>query len=126
MAPMPTDVPSSDHHTIKPWFNGKLAFAPVVPDLGTEGFRLVRARVDVVGLEPAATLVYSRGKHLISLTEIPAGKEAAAPPRSYEERGFLARTWTQGGVTYFAVSDAAVEELEAFVKLFRAEVARNG
>ena len=126
MAPMPTDVPSSDHHTIKPWFNGKLAFAPVVPDLGTEGFPLVGARVDVVGLEPAATLVYSRGKHLISLTEIPAGKEAAAPPRSYEERGFLARTWTQGGVTYFAVSDIAVEELEAFVKLFRAEVARNG
>jgi len=79
-----------------------------------------------VGLEPAATLVYSRGKHLISLTEILAGKEAAAPPRSYEERGFLARTWTQGGVTYFAVSDIAVEELEAFVKLFRAEVARNG
>lgn len=126
MAPMPTDVPSSDHHTIKPWFNGKLAFAPVVPDLGTEGFPLVGARVDVVGLEPAATLVYSRGKHLISLTAIPAGKEAAAPPRSHEERGFLARTWTQGGVTYFAVSDAAVEELEAFVKLFRAEVARNG
>jgi anti-sigma factor RsiW len=126
MAPMPTDVPSSDHHTIKPWFNGKLAFAPVVPDLGTEGFPLVGARVDVVGLEPAATLVYSRGKHLISLTEIPAGKEAAAPPRSHEERGFLARTWTQGGVTYFAVSDAAIEELEAFVKLFRAEVARNG
>ena len=62
----------------------------------------------------------------ISLTAIPAGKEAAAPPRSHEERGFLARTWTQGGVTYFAVSDAAVEELEAFVKLFRAEVARNG
>ena len=87
---------------------------------------MVGPRVDVVGLEPAATLVYSRGKHLISLTEIPAGKEAAAPLRSHEERGFLARTWTQGGVTYFAVSDAAVEELEAFVKLFRAEVARNG
>src|SRR4029079_2882619 len=82
---------------------------------------LVGPRVDVVGLEPAATLVYSRGKHLISLTETPAGKEAAAPPRSYEERGFLARTWTQGGVTYFAVSDIAVEELEAFVKLFRAK-----
>jgi anti-sigma factor RsiW len=65
MVPMPTDVPSSDHHTVKPWFNGKLAFAPVVPDLGSQGYPLVGARVDVVGLEPAATLVYSRGKHLI-------------------------------------------------------------
>jgi anti-sigma factor RsiW len=125
MAPMPTDVPSSDHHTVKPWFNGKLAFAPVVPDLGSQGYPLVGARVDVVGLEPAATLVYSRGKHLISLTEIPAGKEAAAPARSYEERGFLARAWTQGGVTYFAVSDAAADELEAFIKLFQAKVAGN-
>jgi anti-sigma factor RsiW len=123
MAPAPTDVPSSDHHTVKPWFNGKLAFAPVVPDLGSQGYPLVGARVDVVGLEPGATLVYSRGKHLISLTEIPA---AAAPARSYEERGFLARAWTQGGVTYFAVSDAAAEELETFVKLFQAETAESG
>jgi anti-sigma factor RsiW len=126
MAPAPTDVPSSDHHTVKPWFNGKLAFAPVVPDLGSQGFPLVGARVDVVGLEPAATLVYSRGKHLISLTEIPAGKEAARPARSYGERGFLARSWSQGGVAYFAVTDAAAEELEAFVKLFQAETAGQG
>jgi anti-sigma factor RsiW len=126
MAPAPTDVPSSDHHTVKPWFNGKLAFAPVVPDLGSKGYPLVGARVDVVGLEPAATLVYSRGKHLISLTQMPAGKEPVEPARSYEERGFIARSWTQGGVTYFAVSDAAAEELEAFVKLFKAETAENG
>ena len=126
MAPAPTDVPSSDHHTVKPWFNGKLAFAPVVPDLGSKGYPLVGARVDVVGLEPAATLVYSRGKHLISLTQMPAGKEPVEPVRSYEERGFIARSWTQGGVTYFAVSDAAAEELEAFVKLFKAETAENG
>jgi anti-sigma factor RsiW len=126
MAPAPTDVPSSDHHTVKPWFNGKLAFAPVVPDLGSKGYPLVGARVDVVGLEPAATLVYSRGKHLISLTQMSAGNEPVAPVRSYEERGFIARSWTRGGVTYFAVSDAAAEELEAFVKLFKAETAENG
>jgi anti-sigma factor RsiW len=121
MAPAPTDVPSSDHHTVKPWFNGKLAFAPVVPDLGSEGFPLVGARVDVVRLEPAATLVYSRGKHLISLSEIPGGQASAAPARRYDERGFLALSWSEGGVTYFAVSDAAADELEAFVKLFRKE-----
>ena len=121
MAPAPTDVPSSDHHTVKPWFNGKLAFAPVVPDLGSEGFPLVGARVDVVRLEPAATLVYSRGKHLISLSEIPGGQASAAPARRHDERGFLALSWSEGGVTYFAVSDAAADELEAFVKLFRKE-----
>jgi anti-sigma factor RsiW len=121
MAPAPTDLLSSDHHTVKPWFNGKLAFAPVVPDLGREGFPLVGARVDVVRLEPAATLVYSRGKHLISLSEIPGGQASAAPARRYDERGFLALSWSEGGVTYFAVSDAAADELEAFVKLFRKE-----
>lgn len=126
MAPAPTDVPSSDHHTVKPWFNGKLAFAPVVPDLGSQGFPLVGARVDVVGLEPAATLVYSRGKHLISLTEIPAVQASAMTTRSSEERGFLVRSWSKDGVTYFAVSDAAAEELDAFVKLFQAETAGKG
>lgn len=126
MAPAPTDVPSSDHHTVKPWFNGKLAFAPVVPDFGSQGFPLVGARVDVVGLEPAATLVYSRGKHLISLTEIPAGQASVTAARSYEERGFLVRSWSEDGVTYFAVSDAAAEELEAFMKLFQAETTRKG
>jgi anti-sigma factor RsiW len=126
IAPAPADVPSSDHHTVKPWFNGKLAFAPVVPDLGGQGYPLVGARVDVIGLEPAATLVYARGKHLISLTEIPNGQAPAAPARSYEERGFLALSWSAGGVTYFAVSDAAADELEAFVKLVQAEAAGNG
>jgi anti-sigma factor RsiW len=126
MAPAPADVPSSDHHTVKPWFNGKLAFAPVVPDLGGRGYPLVGARVDVIGLEPVATLVYARGKHLISLTEIPNGQAPAAPARSYEERGFLALSWSAGDVTYFAVSDAAADELEAFVKLFQAEAAGNG
>ena len=79
----------------------------------------------MVGLEPAATLVYSRGKHLISLTEMPAGNEAAGPARSYEERGFFARSWSKGGVAYFAATDAATEELPAFVKLFQAETQRQ-
>ena len=57
MAPQPTDIPSSDHHTVKPWFNGKVGFAPVVPELGPEGFSLVGARLDVVALKPVATIV---------------------------------------------------------------------
>ncbi len=121
MAPAPADVASSDHHTVKPWFNGKLAFAPVVPDLGAEGYPLLGGRIDVIGLEPVASLVYSRGKHLISVTEIPAPGGSLATLSSHSERGYLARSWSDGAVTYFAVSDAAPEEIDKFIKLFRAE-----
>jgi anti-sigma factor RsiW len=123
MAPAPADVASSDHHTVKPWFNGKLAFAPVVPDLGAQGYPLIGGRIDVIGLEPTASLVYSRGKHLISVTEMPTGRAPSPPGASYAERGYLALSWSDGGVTYFAVSDAAPQELETFVKLFKAAAA---
>jgi anti-sigma factor RsiW len=123
MAPAPADVASSDHHTVKPWFNGKLAFAPVVPDLGAQGYPLLGGRIDVIGLEPAASLIYSRGKHLISVTEMPASKAQPAAETSRSEHGYLALSWSDGGVTYFAVSDAAPEELETFVKLFKAAAA---
>ncbi|HEV7464139.1 MAG TPA: anti-sigma factor [Methyloceanibacter sp.] len=79
MAPQPTDVASSDHHTVKP-FNGKLAFAPTVADLGTQGFPLAGARIDVLGLESVASLVYSHGKHFISLTRRCRTREAHPHP----------------------------------------------
>ncbi|MFZ2017959.1 MAG: anti-sigma factor [Methyloceanibacter sp.] len=126
MAPAPADVASSDHHTVKPWFNGKLAFAPVVPDLGAQGYPLLGGRIDVIGLEPAASLVYSRGKHLISVTELPTSKARPWATVSFSERGYLAVSWSDGGVTYFAVSDAAGEEFENFVKLFKAAAATGG
>jgi len=120
MAPAPADVASSDHHTVKPWFNGKLAFAPIVPDLGSQGYPLLGGRIDVIGLEPAASLVYSRGKHVISVTEMPGNRAQPSAGASYSEHGYLALCWNSDGVTYFVVSDAAAEVLEAFVKLFRA------
>jgi anti-sigma factor RsiW len=123
MAPQPTDVASSDHHTVKPWFNGKLAFAPTIADLGAEGFPLVGARIDVVRVAPVASLVYSHGKHLISLTEMPDTRGAPAPVTSHSEQGYLALSWSDGGVTYWAVSDAASDELESFAALFRAATA---
>jgi anti-sigma factor RsiW len=119
MAPAPADVASSDHHTVKPWFNGKLAFAPVVPDLGSQGYPLLGGRIDVIGLEPAASLIYSRGKHIISVTEMPTNGASPSAETSYSERGYMALSWSSGGVSYFAVSDAAVEELASFVKLFK-------
>jgi anti-sigma factor RsiW len=120
MAPQPTDVVSSDHHTVKPWFNGKLAFAPTVVDLGAKGFPLVGGRIDVVKVAPVASLVYSHGKHLISLTEMPNTHGGPEPLEKHLEQGYRALSWSDEGVTYWAVSDAASDELEDFAALFRA------
>jgi anti-sigma factor RsiW len=120
MAPQPIEVASSDRHTVKPWFNGRLAFAPTVIDLGAKGFPLVGGRIDVVNVVPVASLVYSHGKHLISLTEIPNTGGASAPVTRHLEEGYLALTWSDGHVTYWAVSDAAADELENFTALIRA------
>ncbi|MBK5199878.1 MAG: anti-sigma factor [Methyloceanibacter sp.] len=122
MAPQATDVVSSDHHTVKPWFNGKIAFPPTVADLGSVGFPLVGARIDVVGLEPVASLVYSHGKHLISLTEIPNAEVVPALLTTRFERGYVAFSWSDGGITYWAVSDMAADELRSFVDLVRAAI----
>jgi anti-sigma factor RsiW len=125
MAPQPIDIASSDHHTVKPWFNGKVPFAPAVPNLAAQGFPLVGGRIDIVTLKPAATLVYAYGKHFISVTAMP-GTEGVAPSLTREvERGYRALSWSQGGVTYWAVSDAAPGELERFVKLFGIAVNRS-
>jgi anti-sigma factor RsiW len=122
MAPQSIDVPSSDRHTVKPWFAGKLAFAPKVVDLSTQGFPLVGARIDVIGLEPIASLVYSKGKHLISVMEMPNARALAMPLTQHVEQGYLALTWSDGKVTYWVVSDAAADELRTFVSLFQAAV----
>ena len=114
MAPAPTDVLSSDRHTVKPWFDGKLTSAPEVVDLAAAGFPLVGGRVDVIGLEAVPVLVYRAGKHLISLTEIPDRRSADGAVRHTRIQGFEALTWRQGPVSYWAVSDASPDELEAF------------
>jgi anti-sigma factor RsiW len=118
MAPQPTDVLSSDRHTVKPWFDGKLAFAPDVIDLAAQGFPLVGGRIDIVDFEPVPTLVYRANKHLISLTAIPGGARMIAPgPR--DDRGFRAIAWNAGAVRFVAVSDAAPDEVSAFVQAFK-------
>jgi len=118
MAPQPVDVVSSDHHTVKPWFDGRLTFAPKVLDLAVQGFPLVGGRVDVVDLQPAAALVYRAGKHLISLTELPGS--ASASPAETIDRGYIVLHWGDGEVSYWAVSDAAASELRDFVDALRA------
>ena len=122
MAPEPVDVVSSDRHTVKPWFNGRIPNSPRVIDLAKDDFPLVGGRIDVVGRTPVATLVYRRAKHLISLTALPAGDAfAIGGPRSID--GYNVVQWTDGGVAYWAVSDVEAKELETFAQLFR--ISRN-
>jgi anti-sigma factor RsiW len=119
MAPQPADVASSDKHTVKPWFNGRIPESPRVVDLATQGFPLVGGRIDVVERKPVPTLVYRRNKHLISLTELPAPGRANAAPVRRTTDGYNMLRWTEDGVAYVAISDVGVGDLDNFATLFR-------
>ena len=118
MAPRPVDVESTDRHTVKPWFSGRIPEAPRVVDLSNDGFALVGGRVDVIGRAPVPTLVYRVRQHLISLSALPASRAAAMPETQIA--GYNVESWTDNGVTYWAVSNVAAADLDAFVKAFRA------
>jgi anti-sigma factor RsiW len=116
MATQPIDVASSDRHTVKPWFNGRIAQAPRVVDLAREGFSLVGGRIDVVAGAPVATLVYRKRQHLISLAAVPADGRAGARRTI---NGYNLVGWNESGMTYWAVSDLGAGEVDAFVNAFR-------
>jgi anti-sigma factor RsiW len=118
MASQPVEVASSDRHTVKPWFNGKLPQSPRVVDLAAQGFPLVGGRIDVIGLTPAPTLVYRARQHVISLTALPVSLRARGPLRPID--GYNVVEWTDGSLAYWAVSDLAAPDLENFAKAFRA------
>lgn len=114
------DVASSDRHVVKPWFSGKLDYAPAVVDLATAGFPLRGGRLDYVAHRPVAALVYQAGNHLINLFTWPAspasetGMPLGASPQASTSRGFHLLSWSQGGMTYYAVSDVAASRLRQF------------
>jgi anti-sigma factor RsiW len=118
MATQTVDVASSDRHTVKPWFNGKLPQSPRVVDLAAQGFPLVGGRIDVIGLTPVPTLVYRARLHVISVTALPQSARASAPHQPID--GYNLVEWTDGQLAYWAVSDLAPPELENFAKAFRA------
>jgi anti-sigma factor RsiW len=115
----PVDVATSDRHTVKPWFAGKIAGATTVVDLKADGFPLVGGRVDVVGATPVATLIYQRREHQIALSEMPAGAGASGEPRRATRDGYSIIEWTDGGRLFAAVSDLPPAELDAFAVAFR-------
>jgi anti-sigma factor RsiW len=109
------DVRSTDQHTVKPWFIGKLDFSPPVVDLAAQGYPLVGGRVDYVGGHQVAALVYQRRQHVINLFVAPS-TGATAAPAAQSVRGFHVRRWTSGGMSFSAVSDLNDAELDTFVK----------
>ncbi len=115
------DVPSSDRHTVKPWFLGELDFSPDVKDLSAEGFPLVGGRLDYVDGKPAAALIYQRGKHTINLFVWKSGAspDGASPAKAESMQGYHLSHWNNAGLAYWAVSDVNPGDLEQFCKLAR-------
>jgi anti-sigma factor RsiW len=114
------DVQSSDRHTVKPWFLGKLDFAPPVVDLASIGFPLVGGRLDYLGGRPAAALVYQRQKHTINLFVFSDGDGARAPIAARSVRGFYVHHWIRNGMSFWAVSDLNDAELSEFTRALQA------
>lgn len=105
------DVASTDQHTVKPWFTGKLDFAPDVRDLSAQGFPLVGGRLDYVDGRAIAALVYRRRQHTINVFTWPdSGADSA--PRLESLQGFNVAHWTRGGMAWWTVSDASSSDLE--------------
>jgi anti-sigma factor RsiW len=102
---------------VKPWFNGKLDYAPAVNDLAAEGFPLIGGRLDFVDHRPVAALIYGRRKHTINLFCWPTGNADQAELQQLDRNGFHLVHWTQGGLQYWALSDLNAAELAEFAKL---------
>ena len=114
-----TDVASSDQHTVKPWFDGRLDAAPPVRDLTTEGFPLVGGRLDYLGGRPVAALVYRHRQHPINLFVGPAGVSGAGLPLTRTRQGYNVRHWVAGDMSFWLVSDLEMTELAALEALLR-------
>jgi anti-sigma factor RsiW len=117
-----TDVVSTDQHTVKPWFNGKLDVSPPVIDLTAQGFTLVGGRLDYVDARAIGAIVYRRRAHVINLfiAQTPNAEHHAAKTETIQ--GFNIRRWSDRGLNYWAVSDLAADELAEFGEKFEAAI----
>jgi anti-sigma factor RsiW len=116
LASEPFDVASSDRHTVKPWFTARLPESPQVPDLSAQGFVLLGGRVDVIGRNPVATIIYKHAAHTISLTTLRRGQSISEQTIA----GYNVLSWSDPNFTYVAVSDLPGVDLAAFERAFAA------
>ncbi len=114
-----TDVLSSDQHTVKPWFNGRLDFSPPVYDFSGRGYPLLGGRLDYVNGRGVAALVYGRRQHLINVFLWPAADRSAAAPSTRTRQGYHLLHWAAADYTYWVVSDLGLPELGDFAGLLR-------
>ena len=120
LAATPYDIASSDRHTVKPWFDSKLALSPQVVDLAAWGFPLAGGRVEILDGKAVPVLVYQRRAHVISVVAVPhTGEHTAAPSRPETRDGYSVIRWRGRDFDYFAVSDVAESELSDFVARWR-------
>jgi anti-sigma factor RsiW len=115
------DVPSSNRHTVKPWFNGKIDFSPPVLDLADKGFPLVGGRLDYFANRQVAALAYKCREHVINVFIWRSTEPAKSVGRPISLQGYNAFGWNSGGLAFWAVSDVNRDDLQQFVTLFQAE-----
>jgi anti-sigma factor RsiW len=120
-----TDVATSDQHTVKPWFNGKIDFSPPVVDLVREGYPLQGGRVDYIGGRVVAALVFKRQSHVINLFVWPSSDTAATTVKATASRdGYNIENWRAGGLAFWAVSDVSTDDLARFRDAFANRTAK--
>ena len=119
----PVDVVSTDRHTVKPWFQGKLPFSFNLPELDNSPFKLIGGKVEYIRHNPGAHLLFDLRKHQVSVFIMQPDKDHPIPstvPASMQENGFNIETWLQNGLSYIVVSDAGSSDIHALGDLIRA------
>ena len=114
------DVPSTNQHTVKPWFNGRVDLSPAVPNLDTAGFPLIGGRLDYVEGRAVPVVVYGRRQHVINVYSWPAAPGGGPQLGASDEKGYHLVEWRSGDEQMWAISDLNRSELQQFVRLFQA------
>jgi anti-sigma factor RsiW len=120
-----TDVASSDQHTVKPWLDAKLDFAPPVVDLASQGFPLVGGRLDYLDNRPVAVLIYQRRKHFINLFVWPAESNATRATKAISRQGYQLLHWVDSDFNFWAASDVNANDLQTFKQQFEVQTSHH-